>query len=73
MENNNTSFVKENFVPWKWAIALFVVAVSLLLITPTMLLRKTFELLHNVAYKLDEVMNEIVSPSISAVHKWSKK
>lgn len=64
------------FVPWKRAIVLFVAAVSVLCLIPTMLLRKTFELLlvlHYVAYKLDEVVNEIVAPLIIAVYKWSKK
>jgi len=54
-------------------IVFFVVVVSLLLITPTFLLRKTFELLHNAAYKLDEVMNEIGATLIDVVHKWSKR
>lgn len=70
---NNTPEVEKRVVTWKWVIALFVAGVSLLLITPTMLLRKTFELLHNGAYKLDEVMNETVAPLIDVVHKWSKK
>ena len=65
--------VEKTFATLKWAIALFVAGVSLSLITPTMLLRKTFELLYNAAYKLDEVMNEIVAPLIDVVHKWSKK
>ena len=54
-------------------IVFFVVVVSLLLITPTFLLRKTFELLYTAAYKLDEVMNEICATLIDLVHKWSKK
>ena len=66
--------IKKKFVIWKWYIAVFVVTpISLLLITPTFLLRKTFELLHNAAYKLDEEMNELVVKPIDAVHKWCKK
>ena len=65
--------VEKTFVTLKWVIVLLVAGVSLLLITPTMLLRKTFELLYNASYKLDEVMNEIGATLIDVVHKWSKK
>ena len=71
---NSTNNTQKEIVTWKWVIAVFIVApISLLLITPTFLLRKTFELLHNAAYKLDEEMNELVAKPIDAAHKWCKK
>ena len=74
MKSTNAPEVKKRFVTWKWVIAAFIVTpISLLLITPTFLLRKTFELLHNAAYKLDEEMNELVVKPVDVVHKWCKK
>ena len=71
---NSTPEVKNRIVTWKWYIAAFIVTpISLLLITPTFLMRKTFELLYNAAYKLDEEMNELVVKPVDVVHKWSKK
>ena len=71
---NTTPEVKKRFVTWKWVIAAFIVTpISLLLITPTFLLRKTFELLHNAAYKLDAEINELVVKPVDVVHKWCKK
>ena len=61
-------------VTWKWCIAVFIaLPITLFLLLPTFLLRKTFELFHHLAYEIDEVMNNIVAVPLSALRKWSKR
>lgn len=65
--------IKKKFVIWKWYIAVFVVVVIFLLMSPIIILRKIFEWLYEITYLTDEIMNILFEVPVAKVHNWAKR